>query len=74
VKGIEQKEYRMIQFDMMNPSNQDNLLLASHYDPRFDGSLRFKLYFRTNSPYNEIVTSVNTSQVTNLVAYLTSVQ
>lgn len=36
----------MIQYDPAGSLN--NSFNASHYDPRHDGSLRFKLYFRTN--------------------------
>ena len=46
VKGIDQKEFRMIQYN--TTAGLSNSFNATHYDPRFDGSLRFKLYFRTN--------------------------
>lgn len=44
----------MIQFDPA--SGLDNSFNATHYDPRIDGSLRFKIYLRTNVN-SEIVTN-----------------
>lgn len=72
VKGIEQREYRMLQFDQSNPG-PDNQANATHYDPRFDGSLRFKLYFKTNL-YYEVVTQVNLTSSKFTEAYLTTVK
>jgi len=40
----------------------ENAFNASHYDPRVDGSLRFKLYLRTNVN-NEMVTNGDFSNV-----------
>lgn len=39
-----------------------NSFNASHYDPRIDGSLRFKLYFRTNINF-EIITSADFTNI-----------
>lgn len=64
-----QSEYRMLQF---NPKGVlDNSFNATHYDPRFDGSLRFKLYLRTNA-YQELVRNTTSSSVVFLNAYLAS--
>ena len=54
MKGMDQREYRMASFNTTSQlSNQYN---ATLYDPRFDGTLRFKIYLRT-SINNEVVTN-----------------
>jgi hypothetical protein len=53
IKGLELKEFRMIPYN--STGGFENALNASHYDPRIDGSLRFKMYLRSNI-LNEIVT------------------
>lgn len=69
VKGISQTEFRMLSF---NPKgNLDNSFNAAHYDPRFDGSLRFKVYLRTNTN-NEIVKNPDFTNVQFITAYLAS--
>jgi hypothetical protein len=54
VKGLEQKEFRMIPYTI--GGSLDNSFNATHYDPKIDGTLRFKMYFRTNI-YNDLITS-----------------
>jgi hypothetical protein len=69
LKGVAHSEYRMLQF---NPKGGlDNSFNATHYDPRFDGSLRFKLYLRTNKN-REIIRNVTSNSVVFLTAYLAS--
>ena len=69
IKGIEQKEFRMIPYDPVG--SLANSFNASHYDPRFDGSLRFKMYLRTNI-INEIVNNADFSNVQFRGAFLAS--
>lgn len=58
VKGMDQREYRLANF---NTSSQlINQYNATLYDPRFDGTLRFRLYLRTSSN-NELVTNPKSS-------------
>ena len=44
---------------------------ASHYDPHFDGSLRFKLIFRTNIN-NDIVTNADFTNIQFTSAFIAS--
>jgi hypothetical protein len=67
IKGLEQKEFRMIPYDQL--TGVENSFNASHYDPRIDGSLRFKLYFRTNV-INEIVSQTDVANIKFVRAYL----
>ena len=68
-KGIEQKEFRMIQYDIN--AGVGNAFNASYYDPRNDGALRFKMYLRTNVN-NEIVTNADFTNVQFKTAYIAS--
>ena len=60
LKGLEVKEFRMIPYNLTG--GLENAFNASHYDARVDGSLRFKLYLRTNIN-NEIITNGDFSNV-----------
>jgi len=51
----------------------ENAFNASHYDPRIDGSLRLKLYLRTNVN-NELVSQGDFSNVQFKNAFLASAQ
>jgi hypothetical protein len=50
----------MIQYDPL--AGLGNSFNATHYDPRIDGSLRFKLYLRTNIN-NDLVTNADFTNV-----------
>ena len=50
-------------------SSTDNAYNSTYYDPRFDGSLRFKLYFRTNFN-SELVNNADFTNVKFKNAYL----
>lgn len=53
IKGLEQKEFRMISYEA--GGSLENSFNATHYDPKIDGSLKFKMYLRTNI-YNDLIT------------------
>lgn len=69
MKGLEQKEFRMITYNLTG--GLENAFNASHYDPRIDGSLRFKMYLRTNIN-NEMVTGADFTNVQFKNAYIAS--
>jgi hypothetical protein len=50
--GLELKEFRMIPYNISG--GLENAFNASHYDPRINGSLKLKLYLRSNLNNEEV--------------------
>lgn len=72
IKGLEQKEFRMISYEA--GGSLENSFNATHYDPKIDGSLKFKMYLRTNI-YNDLITQdADFSNVVFRNAYIAQAQ
>jgi len=52
IKGIDQSSYRMPAYTSATVFISS--FIAQHYDPTFDGALKFKLIWRTRTYYEHI--------------------